>query len=85
MTVRCGHCDRIYSLPKANTENRRLTILFFAKCPFCLLLRDERSAAYPDPRCKVCNIPIQVGNLCRAHYMIIWRLHIKSRNDGSFA
>lgn len=87
MTVRCEFCEEQFELPRANTENRRLTILFFAKCPHCGRLRNERSAEYPQPRCECCNIPTKASEskLCRAHYMVNWRIRVKSRKYRDFA
>lgn len=87
MTLHCEGCDGFYELPNAKTEKFRLTILFFAQCPHCGMLRCERSKNYPYPRCKQCNIPIpdrpargptkllgiEVSLLCRAHYVGAWR------------
>lgn len=87
MTLHCEGCDGYYDLPDAKTENFRLTILFFAQCANCGMLRDERSKHYPYPRCSMCNIPIpdrrpkllarpgviECAYLCHAHYVRQWR------------
>lgn len=89
MTIHCDNCGAFYELPKARTDHFRLTILFFAQCPACGSLRDERSKLAPYPRCihkdstegAYCNVPIKVNIMCHAHYVAHWRVERKSRTD----